>query len=300
MLDLTSTAVDRARRLEETVEKLCAASRHKYVNPYEHVEWPESLAPGQWFTSPELISLYGTPSWERLDQAARARLSFLEAVNFYSINVHGEKALIEGLAKRMYSADDPVLAACSPYLQHFLDEENKHIVYFGGFCRRYADRMYSDRKLDFARKYAPGEEDFLFFARVLIFEEIVDAHNQAMANDPRLAAIARRINLIHHLEERRHLAFGRLITAELFERHSQHWTSRTLDGVRSYLAAYLLATWRAYTNPDVYADAGLERGYELAEEVFAHPNCRAHRRAVSAGCVRYLLEHGMLAGEPEL
>ncbi|TAJ23876.1 MAG: hypothetical protein EPO68_02280 [Planctomycetota bacterium] len=287
-------------QLDDTLQKLCAASRNRYVNPYEELEWPDRVEPGQWFTSPELISLYGTPAWERMDERARARLSFLEAVNFYSINVNGERALIEGLAKRMYAAADPVLEICTPYLQHLVDEENKHIVYFGGFCRRYANGIYGDRKLDFGRNYAPGEDDFLFFARVLIFEELVDVHNQRMAHDARLAPIARRINLLHHLEEGRHLAFGRLIAAELFERHARNWTSRTLESVRAYLAAYLVATWREYTNPDVYADAGLARSYELAEEVFAHPSCRAHRRAVSAGCVGYLLEHGMLAREPEL
>jgi hypothetical protein len=285
---------------QKTIDKLCEVSRRKPVDPYTELEWPETIESGQWFTSPELISLHGTHAWERMDDAARSRLSFLEAVNFCSLNVHGEKALVEGLTRRLYDQSDPTWIGSSPYLHHFIDEENKHMVYFGGFCRRYAGKVYRDRKISLARKYAPGEEDFLFFARVLIFENIVDVHNQRMSNDERLAPIARRINLLHHLEETRHLVFGRQIVRELFEQHSPAWSRETLVGVQSYLAAYLATTWREYTNPDVYADAGFDEPYDFAENVFQDEHSRARRREMSSGCVRFLLEHGMLAAEPEL
>ncbi len=285
---------------EQTVAKLCEVSRRKGVDPHTAFEWPETLEAGQWFTSPELVSAHGTPVWERMDEAARMRLSFLEAVNFYSLNVHGEKALVEGLSRRLYDPSDPTWIDSSPYLHHFIDEENNHLVYFGGFCRRYAGKVYRDRKISLARKYAPGEEDFLFFARILIFENIVDVYNQRMSNDERLAPIARRINLLHHLEETRHLVFGRQIVRALFERHAPKWSKQTLEGVQSYLAAYLVATWRDYTNPDVYADAGFDDPYELAESIFRHERNRERQRDVSAGCVRFLIENGMLAREPEL
>jgi hypothetical protein len=283
--------------MRDTVAKLCAASRRKAVDPYTSVEWPHELEPGQWFMSPELLSLHGTPRWERLDEAERTRLSFLEAVNFCSINIHGEKTLIEGLAKRLY-ASDGAWPACSPYLHHFIDEENKHLVYFGGFCLRYAGRIYPDRKLDFPRKYAPGEEDFLFFARTLIFEEIVDVYNQRIAKDERVAPIARRINLVHHVDETRHLAFGRQIVSELFAQHSRSWTGQTLESVRGYLAAYVIATWREYYNPAVYADAAFYDPYDIAEEAFKHDGRRAQRREISAKLVRFLLDSGILVREP--
>lgn len=279
---------------------MCDVSRRKAVDPYTYVDWPARLEPGEWFTSPELVSLYETPAWKHMDELARARLSFFEAVNFCSINIHGEKALIEGLAQRLYSKTDPAWEACSPYLHHFIDEENKHLVYFGGFCQRYAGKVYADRKLEFPRSYAPGEEDFLFFARVLVFEELVDAHNQRMSNDERLAPVARRINLIHHLEETRHLVFGRQIVAELFAEHAPSWSSQTLESVRGYLAAYVVATWREYYNPDVYADAGLDDPYTLADTAFRDEDRRAHRRELSTRLVHYLLEREILVREPAL
>jgi len=142
------------------VEKLCEASKRQYVNPYEYLEWPDALNVETWCTSPELVSLFGTPVYERLTEAERKRLSFYEAVNFFSLNIHGEKSLIEGLAQRVYRRENDLI---TPYLHHFLDEENKHMVYFGGFCRKYAGKVYPDRKMTIPRDFAPGEEDFLFY-----------------------------------------------------------------------------------------------------------------------------------------
>jgi hypothetical protein len=283
------------KTLAELSAQLCEASQRKYVNPYEHLAWPTEVVRERWFTSPELVSLHGTETWERLDEPARMRLSFFEAVNFYSLNIHGEKSLIEGLAHRLYAGGKE---GYSPYLHHFLDEENKHMVYFGGFCSRYAKKVYRDRKVAFPREYAEGEEDFLFFAKVLIFEEIVDVFNLRMSKDERLEPIARQINLIHHLEETRHLAFGRAITAEIFERHAPDWKPETRRGVSEYLAAYLRATWKEYFNPDVYVDAGIADPYGVARAAFEEPAARGRRSEIASGCVRYLLEHGMIEEEP--
>ncbi len=277
------------------VKTLCNASKRDYANPYTQLEWPEVLNADDWCMSPELLSLYGTDVYERLTESERKRLSFFEAVNFFSLNIHGEKPLVEGLAKRLYAKGNRPI---DPYLHHFLDEENKHMIYFGEFCTRYAGKLYPDKKLTFPRQYAPGEEDFLFFAKIMIFEEIVDTYNLRMAKDERLAPIARQINYLHHRDETRHLAFGRQLVKELFERHSPAWPPETLCGVRDYLGSYLAATWKEYYNPDVYRDAGLPEPHDVQEAAFAHPRSRAHRKEISAGCIRYLLQHGMLTEEP--
>lgn len=282
--------------IARTVERLCEVSIKDYVNPYD-LEWPESLDKAQWFMSPELISLYETPIYEILGETARKRLSFFEAVNFFSINIHGEKSLIEGLAARLYKKGNDEI---SSYLHHFLDEENKHMVYFGGFCTRYVGKVYPDKKLVFQREYARGEEDFLFFAKVLIFEEIVDVYNVTMGRDDRLVEIARRINMLHHRDEARHLVFGRQIVKELFARHSPSWSSETLRGARDYLKNYLVSTWKEYYNPDVYRDAGIETPYDAREEAFHAETSRGHRRRISEGCTRFLLETGILDVEPAL
>lgn len=284
--------------LKRTVERLSEISRKEFANPYTALrDWPERLDPDQWFTSPEFISLCGTEEYERLAQTEKKRLSFLEAVNFYSLNIHGEKSLIEGLAQRLYRKDDEDIA---PYLHHFLDEENKHMVYFGAFCERYAGKIYPDKKLAFPRDYAEGEEDFLFFAKVLVFEEIVDVYNVRMSKDAKLDAVARQINAMHHRDEARHLVFGRQVVKELFQRHASKWPREVLDGVRSYLRDYILATWREYYNADVYRDMAFDDPRGLQLKAFSHPVQKRQRQTVSAGCLRFLVDSGILGEEPTL
>jgi hypothetical protein len=287
--------VSAAGELERTVERLSAASRRQLIDPYGELDWPAELAREQWFFSPELVSLAGTGAWDALDEPARQRLSFFEAVNFFSLNIHGERRLVAGLAARLYT---PRHARVSAYLHHFLDEENKHMVYFGGFCTRYAGRVYPEKKLLFPREFAPGEEDFLFFAKVLVFEELVDVFNQRMAADERLVPLVRRINLLHHREEQRHLVFGRQYVAQLFAELAPTWAPEVLARVRETLAQYLLATWREYANPEVYRAAGLAQPHALQRAALASPAARARWTEISARCRAYLLEQRILEAVP--
>lgn len=281
----------------KTVRKLSDASVKDYINPYSYLDWPEAMDPEQWFTSPELISLHGTDIYDGLSEANRKRLSFYEAVNFFSLNINGEKSLVQGLAERLYKKGNDEITR---YLHHFLDEENKHMVYFGGFCMRYAGKIYPDKKLVFPRDYEAGEQDFLFFAKALVFEEIVDVYNVAMSRDDRLVPLARQINLLHHRDEARHLVFGRQIVRDLFAQYSPRWQDETKRRVRDYLKAYLAAAWKEYYNPDVYRDAGLADAFEIQQMAFENPNARAHRRRISEGCIKYFLENDILDEEPAL
>jgi hypothetical protein len=283
--------------LAQTARRLCTASVRAYQNPYEAIDWPDTLDRPQWFTSPELISLYATPTWAAMDEGGRQELSFWEAVNFYSLNLHGEKALMEGLARRLHQ---PGLEEVTEYLHHFLDEENKHSIWFGTFCRRYAGHVYPDRTVSFARELAsarepaPGEDDVVFFARVAIFEELVDRYNSVMGRDSRLAPVARQINARHHAEETRHLVFGRHVVEHLWNHHHPAWSDETVEGVRRHLAGYLLSTWRAYYNPDAYRDAGLAEPHALARSTWEHSGAVEHRRHLSTQALGWLGDLGVL------
>jgi hypothetical protein len=281
--------------LEATVRRLCKVSVDHFMDPSAQLEWPDRIDEEAWYTSPELISLFGTPAYEVLGLPRQRRLSFFEAVNFFSLNIHGERMLIEGLARRLYGRGQEEI---SPYLHHYLDEENKHMSYFGVFCTRYAGKIYAEKKLPFPHEFAPGEEDFLFFGKVLVFEEIVDVYNRRMARDERLAPIVREIHRLHHFEEARHLVFGRELVGELFERHRRDWSEDVLRRVRGTLAGYLGATWKEYYNPQVYRDVGLEDEFELRRAVIASSAARSHRAEVSQGCLRFLLETGILEESP--
>src|SRR5439155_22632264 len=140
------------------------------------------------------------------------------------------------------------------YLHHFLDEENNHMMYFGQFCEQYAGKIYAPahpQKVTLEREHAAGEADFLFFIKLMIFEELGDAYNVRIARDARVVAIVREINRLHHKDEARHLAFGRKIVRELFEHHAPSWSPDKLASIREYLQHYLVSSWDEFYNPRV-------------------------------------------------
>lgn len=286
-----------AESVAAAASRLSQVSRHSYQNPYTALDWPRAVDPeADWFATPEYVSLAGTPAWEALPEPGRKRLAFCEAANFYSLNIHGEKSLMAGLAERLYRKD---MLEVADYLHHFLDEENKHSIFFGGFCTRYA-RVYRSRQFAIERAELPRDvADFLFFAKTMIFEEIVDRYNWVQARDDRLHPVARFINRNHHLEEARHLVFGRHLVAELWR--AGRWDEQTTAGLRGYLAQFIVSSWREYYNPDAYADAGLpgpQTPWDLAETAWHSPHQRAHRRAVTARCLAFLADTQILPGEP--
>jgi hypothetical protein len=282
----------------ELAARLTRASRKLFWNVYEAFDWPEALDATAWCMPPELISIYGTPEYEALDDAQRRRLSFFEIANFFSLVLQGERPLVQGLVHRFHAKNES--AAVTDYLHHFVDEENKHMIMFGEFCHRYVGKVYPEKKISLPREYAKGEEDVAFYCKVMVVEEYGDYYNVAIEKDERIEPLVRELNRVHHVDEARHLAFGRVRLAELFEQHAAGWTSETLDGFQAWLAAYLKASWADYYNPTMYRDAGLGDGYNLRQVALSHPVCAAQRQRASAKLVNYFLKYGMLREAPAL
>lgn len=278
---------------QKLAEKLSDASVRLHYSALEAVPLPEKLDKVNWFTAPELMTLFGQPEWETLSEEKKKLLSFYEAVNFYSLNINGEKALIEGLSRRLYDEARP--AEHSRYIHHFLDEENKHMTFFGGFCMKYAGKVYQDRKFHFEREHKDGEEEFLFFLKVFIFEEIADYFNVKMSTDQRLVETARKINHYHHVDESRHLAFGRAHLKEVWDQYAPQWGAEYKEELEGYIEQYLVSTWREYYNPDAYADAGLPDAYDLSDRVFRSEAAKNFRRAVSEGLIGYMKKCGIVS-----
>ncbi|MBL0730315.1 diiron oxygenase [Piscinibacter sp. HJYY11] len=280
----------------ELAVRLTKASRKKFWDVYNFVEWPEALQADVWYMPPELISIYGTPAWESLTEEQQKRLSLYELGNFFSLVLQGERPLVAGLVDRLYAKGNTT--SVNEYLHHFVDEENKHMVMFGEFCNRYVGKVYPEKKIVLPREYAKGEEEVAFYCKVMVVEELGDFYNLAIEKDERCDPLVREINKVHHIDEARHLAFGRVQLAELFNKFAPAWSAETLAGFRQWLGDYLRASWGDYYNPTMYRDAGLADSYELRQMAMSHPVCAEFRRKASSKVVNYFIKNGLLAEEP--
>ena len=284
--------------VSELASRLTGASRRKSWDVYNSFEWPAALDASLWYMPPELISLYGTPAYDALDEPQRRRLSLFDLGNFFSLVLQGERPLVQGLVHRMYLKSSA--REVTEYLHHFVDEENKHMVMFGEFCNRYVGKVYPEKKIALGREYSKGEEEVAFFCKVMVVEELGDYYNVMIDRDERVDPLVREVNRVHHRDEARHLAFGRVYLAELADRHMSQWSGDALAGFRSWLAEYLRSSWGDYYNPAAYRDAGLADSYELRQMALAHPACAAHRQRASDKLVTYFVKTGLLAEKPAL
>ncbi len=248
------------------------------------IRWPDSLDDGGLCFAPDLMSLAGTADFDGMDDAAQRRLALFEAANFFSLNIHGEAHVIDGITARL---NEPRFAAHRGYLRHFLEEEVRHSAMFTTFCRRFVGKIYAERSLAMSDDSGP-EGDLLFFARIAVFEEIVDTFNRAMARDRTLAPIVREIHRRHHVDEARHLAFGRNFLKEIVTARAPDWTADDRRAVADKLARFADQSWRLLFNPDVYADAGFDDVFALRRRAMASKASQERRDWALRGCRRLL------------
>lgn len=283
---------------EQIAEKLTKASKRLFYDVTTKLSWPETLDDSSWAMSPELVSLHGTPTWDAMNEDQRRKLAWCECAGFFSLILHGERPLLEGMSHRLYTLEKNL--NITEYMHHFLDEENKHMMMFSTYLRRYVGKVYPEKKIALARTLAPGEEDIAFFAKVLVVEELSDFYNVVMADDERLAPIVREVNRTHHVDEARHIHFGRAYLKQLWDRTTPSWTAEQLDAFRSWLVEYVSASWRDFYNPSVYRDAGVPNPYEAREYALSSPACREHRQRSSEKFLKNLVKSGILLEIPHV
>lgn len=270
--------------LSKVLTNLTGASKKNYYNPYQEFAWPETIPDNQYWMSPELLSVYGTPYMNELNEERLITLSQWECVNFFSINVHGERGLLQSVLNCIHQ---PGFDEASEYFHHFVGEENEHMWFFSQFCLRYGGKIYKDKGL----KHTPSKErtieQFLSFARIWIFEKIGDFYNVRMKDDERLPSIIRQVSRVHHEDESRHLAMGREVIKLLYKQLQQKYPPERLQDLEAYLKGYMEASLGLLYNPIVYRDAGLISPYEVQRNLLASESRQEFHQQVLERVIKF-------------
>jgi len=149
---------------------------------------------------------------------------------------------------------------------------------------------------------APGQQFELQAAelakRLLVVEELGDFYNLKMMSDKTINPLVAKINKVHHVDEARHLSFGRELLRELAADICPKWSSEQRRSFESWLADYLGSSWGDFYNPSMYKDAGLEGAYNVRKMALAHPACAEFRARASEKLVDYFLDAGLLSQRP--
>jgi hypothetical protein len=255
------------------LEKLAESG---YYNPYTIFDWPDAIEPDKPWMSENLTTLAGTPMWDELTREQQIALTKFEAINFFSLNIHGIRELMSDVVMRIH---ERTYANVSEFLHHFIGEENEHMWFFAQFCLRYGGKLYPalpTLQADSVAHLSPVARELIVFARILIFEEIVDHYNAQMATDQTLPLIAREINRVHHQDESRHVAFGRMVFVNLLGQVATRDPAE-VPVVAEYLENYLQYSIGTLYNPAAYRDAGIPDALALRRRALEHPaRVKAH------------------------
>ncbi|WP_441249373.1 diiron oxygenase [Kitasatospora sp. McL0602] len=293
---MSAATLEVTDRFRELLDRLTQKSIDDYYNPYQRFVWPDSLPDDAWWMSPDLISVYGTPLFDSYDEQTLKALSKWESINFYSLNVHGIRELLIEVVDRIHT---PHFDVASDFFHHFIGEENEHMWFFAEFCKRYGKKLYKGAALKSAptEKFEPEVENFLVFARILFFEEMVDFYNTRMSQDTSLSETIRQVNRIHHEDESRHIAFGRELVSHLHGRMKAAVSAERLREVEVYLKRYIVFSLHSFYNPHVYRDAGLANPLEVRETLIAAEGRRAAERKVIRKPMAFFLKSGIFADD---
>jgi hypothetical protein len=283
------------REIEPVVlelERLENLAESGYYNPYTMFDWPETIEPDLPWMSESLVTLAGTPMWDELSREQQLALTRYEAVNFFSLNIHGIRELMSEVVMRIH---ERTYADVSEFLHHFIGEENEHMWFFAQFCLRYGGKLYPAQptlKAGSVDHLSAVARELIVFARILIFEEIVDYYNARMATDKDLPHIAREINRVHHQDESRHVAFGRMIFTNLLEQVAKRDPAE-VPVVADYLESYLQYSIGTLYNPAAYRDAGIPDALALRRRALEHPARIAAHDEVLKRTRRFLAKSGL-------
>ena len=254
---------------EQVADRLLEASAKHSFDPDTELDWDAPLEPGKWFLPERLVSLYGTPIWNRMSEERRIELSRHEAASLASAGVWFEVILMQLLARHIYD----------------LDPRSSHVTYalteMADECRhsRMFARMVTKLETPY---YRPGSTTRFLgrvlkttattpgaFTATLLVEEILDRFQRLTFPDETVQPLIQGITRIHVVEEARHVRYAReelrrqMASCPAWERQ----LTRTVSGEAAVVVA------RALVNPGVYASVGLN-----VDEAVRQARASEHRR----------------------
>jgi hypothetical protein len=275
------------------LERLTRLSIDQAQSPYGRFDWPTVLSEDEWWMSEDLLSVHATKLAEGLDDRQRKQLGKWESIHFYSLNIHGIRELLSAVMDRIHTAG---FEASSEFFHRFIAEENEHMWFFAQFCQRYGSKIYPDKSMKLGSPSTDAEiESFIVFARILIFEELVDHFNVKMGADSALPPIVRHLNRAHHEDEGRHIAGGREIVKHLHARLAKRLDATALKELDVYLRRYIETSLESLYNPSVYRDAGIADPYGFRAGVLADPARKTHHQKFLGRVVQFLAKNDIIS-----
>jgi P-aminobenzoate N-oxygenase AurF len=239
---------------QQFAERLLKGSVKKSYAPVVDIDWDAPLDPDKFFLPPKSVTLYGTPIWDAMSREQQIEQSRQELVNLLSAGIWFENILNQALLRELMHSD--VTAPSTYYSLTELGDETRHMVMFGKAIERIGGQPVQPRRY---QRMIINALPLLFrgpilWGAALVGEEIFDALQRQILEDPDLQPIVKRLMRIHVTEEARHIQYARdgLRRLRPHMGFARRFVMSNLHGVGGPFYRYLL------TNPVPYRRMGLD------------------------------------------
>lgn len=284
-----SPTESRGRTREEFSERLLGGSIKKSYEPAVDIDWEAPLDPEKFFLPPPMVTLYGTPEWDAMTREQQRELSRQQLVNMLSAGIWFENILNQALLRGIMHTNPT--SRSTQYMLTELGDETRHMVMFGKTIDRVGGipvrpRLFQRVVINSLPLVFRGP---VLWGAALVGEEIFDALQRQILDDPELQPIVRRLMRIHVTEEARHIQFARDGLRK--EVPAMPWYEKVfvanLHGVGGLFYRML------FTLPVYYDRAGLD-GREMRRIARANPHFRQKCRESFQPLATFFEEVGLM------
>ena len=250
--------------------RLLKGSSNRSFDPVVDIDWDAPLDEGKYFLPPKVLSLYGTDLWNSMTKDQQIELSRQEMANVLSVGIWFENLLNRSLLIRLMR-EDPA-AATSHYELTEMGDECRHMTMFGKVIERSGTRAYAMNRWErLGMHLIPvAMRGTLLWVITLVGEELFDALQREMRDDPELQPIVARLMQIHVTEEARHIGFARdgVMRRRAIRSRWETFAASNLHGLGAPIFQ------RLFTNPEMYRRAGIADPKGTAKIARANPQFR--------------------------
>lgn len=286
---MTTLAQQAESDREHVAERLLKGSVKKSYAPIVDIDWDAPLVEDAFFLPPRMVSLYGTPLWESMSRAEQIELSRQELINILSAGIWFENILNQALLRDMMHKNPT--ANTTHYMLTELGDETRHMLMFGKAIDRIGGvpvrpKFYQRVLINMLPKTFRGS---VLWGAALVGEEIFDALQRQILDEPDLQPIVKRLMRIHVTEEARHIQFARdglRKRVPAMPRYRRAYIAN-LHGIGGPFYRYL------FTVPLVYRRVGLD-GRATRRIARANPHFRTACRSAFVPLSTFFEEVGLM------
>lgn len=200
------------------IKKLIDVSHQKFMDVDSVIPWKDGINKNLLPKTPETSWIYGTPYWDELTEEQRKEMMWMEVARDVSMFIWLEQCLPPLYVGYVNTYKDRLSPEIYEYLMIFSKEEIIHTLMFRRFLKLGNLPLYSAPTGPYVQLYEklPHLHPVIGILWTLTVEWAAETTAIYGTQDDAIEPLTRKMFYEHHMEELRHIMFGRRLIESFF------------------------------------------------------------------------------------